>query len=140
MGFMTNRKKITMPFKWLSMLLIVCLLLSYGAIGVSAADTAGDGHTYDTGGDDYEISLYSQSVDTEYEDVLATYKSVDSYGLTERERRDAGCVFGCPGGQRSAQTAANYEGYAATPFTRIKRLAILPGLLRSAKRGCISSI
>lgn len=131
---MTNGKKIGTPSKWLSILLIVCLLLSYSAIGASATGTQ-DEHTYDTGGDDYDISLYSQSVDTKYEDVLASYGSVDSYGLTDANAVTLDAASAVYADGSPVEAAANYAGYVGSAVYTDKEVGDLTWNFEIGKTG-----
>lgn len=79
--------------RFISLLLAICVTASCGMVSAGAVNgdsddaaattgIAGTEQEYDTGGDDYEISLYSTSALIEYGDVAAEYGSVSSYGLT----------------------------------------------------------
>lgn len=95
---MMSRMRSSIFGKVIATLLIVCVIVpcagvSVGAVNATDAavqtqttDTAAANTAdaqYDTGGDDYNISLYSNSVLTEYADVLPSYGSIESYGLTD---------------------------------------------------------
>lgn len=134
---MVNGMKSSIVCKCTALLLTVCIVLSLGVYAASAeessasvsslsesvtssdstvsSDTASSSsdteQTYDTGGDDYEISLYSTAVDLEYENVSASYGSVASYGLTDANKVELNANNATQEDGTAAAAIANYSDY-----------------------------
>ncbi len=127
----------------LALLLAVCIILPVGAVSAAADDetdatsaSASSEHTYDTGGDDYVISLYSDATDVEYCSYVtehykllsdydssndstgamaASYIDYDSYGLSADDAivLTADTAVDADGNAQPLVTGTVSDGYAA---------------------------
>lgn len=149
---MMSRTRSSIISRLAAILLIVCLIVSTACVSAGAVDetaaagaaassdagtsgAAATGRDYDTGGDDYNISLYSNSVTTEYEDVLPTYGSVSSYGLTDADKVVVSAAGAVQENGSPAPVLEGHEGYSASAVYSDKTVGDLSWKMEIPKTG-----